>query len=536
MEFIKEVFSNLWFQLFTIVLIATAHGYGAAWLAVRMLFRPHKAIRLFGLTIFPQGIIPRQRERLAIAIGKAVGDELVSHQTISDALFKTNFLRGKVETLINSFAEDFFNKNHGSILETLPPSTRNIALDAIANLQTKLGEHVTATLKSEETAEAVRDFVETQSSKLLSQRVSETLNDETYTQILRFLETRLRGILSEKALSKRIQDFVNERVEDAANTQTPLGELFTADFIGFARERLLGQIAPVVSQIAEIASSDRTREQIGALVKAEIGDYYVQLPFYQKFFVSRDKLYKEVDDLVNTTLPRKIEETLHGQAFAQEAEVFFNSTIDGLLSRPLPEIIGNIAPEKLAQLKLQISGTLFSLINSGEMQTSISAYLSDTLAVIRPHSWRAVVETVSPEAISRIKTAATNGLLQVLRRDETAATLNSILSVNIEKLLLIPIGRLSDFVSAETVTKINQGLTNQIVGAAEERLPKAIQEFDIGKIVREKVDAYPLEKLESLVLSIAGQHLQKIELFGLVIGFLLGVVQAALFWVFPQNR
>ena len=52
-----------------------------AWLAVRMLFRPRKPIKLLGLTVFPQGMIPRHRERLAAAIGKAVGDELVSQET-----------------------------------------------------------------------------------------------------------------------------------------------------------------------------------------------------------------------------------------------------------------------------------------------------------------------------------------------------------------------------------------------------------------------------------------------------------------------
>ena len=47
------------------IVIATVHGYGAAWLAIRMLFRPRKPTKLFGLTIWPQGMIPRHRELLA---------------------------------------------------------------------------------------------------------------------------------------------------------------------------------------------------------------------------------------------------------------------------------------------------------------------------------------------------------------------------------------------------------------------------------------------------------------------------------------
>ena len=45
--------------------------------------------------------------------------------------------------------------------------------------------------------------------------------------------------------------------------------------------------------------------------------------------------------------------------------------------------------------------------------------------------------------------------------------------------------------------------------------------------MREKVAGYPIEKLEALVLSVAKHHLRTIELFGLLIGFFIGVVQAA---------
>jgi uncharacterized membrane protein YheB (UPF0754 family) len=62
-EWVGEIVRSEAFELTMIVLVATFHGYGAAWLAVRMLFRPHHPVRLLGLTIWPQGMIPRHRER-----------------------------------------------------------------------------------------------------------------------------------------------------------------------------------------------------------------------------------------------------------------------------------------------------------------------------------------------------------------------------------------------------------------------------------------------------------------------------------------
>ena len=523
----QEFFGNLWFQMISLVFVATFHGYGAAWLAVRMLFRPHNAIKLLGLTIFPQGIIPRQRRQLAQAIGNAVGNELVSQDTITNALFgERRFLQNKIELLVDVQAAALLEHDYGSILETLPANLRDYVLDATANLQNNLGDYIATTLRSEETVAAVSEFVNRQTDKLLSRRVAETLDDAAFDQALQFLETRVRGVLREAAFEARIKKFVHARVDDLANTETTLEAMFTPEFVTFARERALAQIQPIIHELAQIATAEKTREQIGALVKTEIGDFYQQLPFYQKFFVSRERLYGEIDDLVNTTLPRKIEETLRGAAFAQEAEKFINTTIDAWLTRPITEIIGNIAPEKLEQVKQQLANTLLRLVQGTEMQTSIAAYLTDFLQKVRPHSWRAIAERIHPEAVGRIKKAAVNSLLAILAREETARTLNQILGQQIERLLNRPIGQPSRFVAPATVRRVSDEIVARITGGAQERLPAAIRDFDLANLVREKIDAYPLVRLENLVLSVAGQHLKKIELFGLVIGFLLGCVQA----------
>jgi uncharacterized membrane protein YheB (UPF0754 family) len=79
--------------------------------------------------------------------------------------------------------------------------------------------------------------------------------------------------------------------------------------------------------------------------------------------------------------------------------------------------------------------------------------------------------------------------------------------------------------------RASKALVERITLTARERLPTAIAEFDVGGLVRKKVSDYPLEKLEALVLSVAKHHLKTIELFGAVIGFVIGVGQAIYFWL-----
>ncbi len=446
-QVLLEFFRNPWVQFASLVMVATFHGYLGAWLAVRMLFRPRNAVKFLGLTIFPQGMIPRHRDRLAEAIGKAVGEELVSKETVLEELFEKDFLRKKIQSLVDSYAREILSQDYPTMIETLPAGVRESFLDAVSSLQLKIGAHITGVLKSEETIESIRAFVEWRVDEFLSKRVSETVDEETFNKILGFIETRVHSIVRQKVLEQKIRDFVSRRVEDLANTQTSLGEMFTADAVALLKERAGEQINPIIHQIAEIATAERTRNQIGTLIKREVHNFYENLAFFKKMFVSRENLLKEVDDLVNESLPKRIEETLRGDFFAEEARNFINTAIDNALQRPIPEIIGTVAPEKLETFKAQISKNVLSLVQGEEMSNSLSAYLSDTLHKIRPHSLDAILQIVHPQAEEKLKDMLSKGLINVLTREETSNIINSVLSKQIERLLATPIGRLSEHIS-----------------------------------------------------------------------------------------
>ncbi|MDT7778211.1 MAG: hypothetical protein QOC99_723 [Acidobacteriota bacterium] len=526
-EWLNAVVHSKWFELFLIVSVATFHGYGAAWLAVRMLFRPHKPVKILGLTIWPQGMIPRHRERLAQTIGNAVGNELVSQDTVVHALFETGFFRRKVESFVGAYTEELLDKTYATFLDALPRALRAPVLDALSALQVRIAEHIAGVLRSEETAEAVTHFIDRRVDEILAQRLSEVVTPETFEQVLGFVENRFRGVVTERGFESKVREFVSARVDELAASHATLAEMFTPDTVAVIKERIDSQVPPIVRKLTEIATNKGTRKQIGALIKREVDDYYQQLNFFKKIFISRERIHGEVDDLVNKTLPRRVGEFLSGEAFEHQAEEFLNSTIDEVLARPFNELVGNVAPERLEMIKDQIAARILSMARSAELATSVSAYATDALQRLRPHTLRALLEHARPDSAEQIKDFLSRGLMNVLSREETARMINSILATQVEKLLVAPIGRVGDLVPEEKVRRASVVLAERIESAARERLPHAIAEFDIGGIVREKVSGYPITKLEDLVLSVAKHHLRTIELFGLLIGFFIGVVQAA---------
>jgi uncharacterized membrane protein YheB (UPF0754 family) len=64
---------------------------------------------------------------------------------------------------------------------------------------------------------------------------------------------------------------------------------------------------------------------------------------------------------------------------------------------------------------------------------------------------------------------------------------------------------------------------------AFESLEQALESgLDVERLVADKVAAFPVEKLEQLVLAVASRELRAIELWGGVLGFCVGLAQMLL--------
>ncbi len=74
-------------QYIVTIIMGTVIGYGTNYLAVKMMFRPKHEVKLWGKTLpFTPGVIPKQKDKLAVAIGNAVGTSLLTKDDIKSRL------------------------------------------------------------------------------------------------------------------------------------------------------------------------------------------------------------------------------------------------------------------------------------------------------------------------------------------------------------------------------------------------------------------------------------------------------------------
>lgn len=68
-------------------------GYFTNWLAIKMMFRPHQPKYVFGMKIpFTPGLIPKERGRLAEAIGSSISENLMNKEVLEKNLLSKDML------------------------------------------------------------------------------------------------------------------------------------------------------------------------------------------------------------------------------------------------------------------------------------------------------------------------------------------------------------------------------------------------------------------------------------------------------------
>lgn len=75
---------------------------------------------------------------------------------------------------------------------------------------------------------------------------------------------------------------------------------------------------------------------------------------------------------------------------------------------------------------------------------------------------------------------------------------------------------------------LNKEVPNAVDEISVDLLDKVKENVDIQKIVEEKINQLDLEKLEDIIIKVAKKELKHIEILGLVLGAIIGVLQGIL--------
>lgn len=124
-------------------------------------------------------------------------------------------------------------------------------------------------------------------------------------------------------------------------------------------------------------------------------------------------------------------------------------------------------------------------------------------------------------------------LQKVDMREVVGGMIDSALEKKLGELQKIPM--LGAFITPDRVSSIRDGIVDAVLeneAAIAGKIEEVLEDkLDIAAIVEEKVAGFPTQRLEELVLDVARRELRAIELWGALLGAVIGVIQVVLLQV-----
>lgn len=154
------------YLLISIPVISALIGWITNFLAIKMIFRPHKPFRFLGITI--QGILPRRKADLAVQIGETVEKELISHNDIKKAIDNPEFHKELSSSVVEAIDKVIVNK-----LGSNPMLAMFLSGDMVASIKGMLADEVEKEVPGfmEKMFERMEDYIDFK--ELVSRKVNE---------------------------------------------------------------------------------------------------------------------------------------------------------------------------------------------------------------------------------------------------------------------------------------------------------------------------------------------------------------------------
>jgi len=209
-------------KYFITPVMGTVIGYGTNYIAVRMLFRPKKEVKLLGHTLpFTPGAIPKGKERLAKAVGDVVGTALVTKDDIKSKLLSDN-----TQTMVVEKITEILNAEIKSEIITLS----KLDEEAYSKVKSQITDAVTKQLLNSINDMEIGSIIAKECGKSLNgsslfsiipPMVKMFLNDEVINRIAKMVGEGVQKYIDENGyriigseVGKKIDDIEKQSVSD----------------------------------------------------------------------------------------------------------------------------------------------------------------------------------------------------------------------------------------------------------------------------------------------------------------------------------
>lgn len=503
-------------------------GYLTNKVAIKMLFRPLEAKHLFGVRIpMTPGVIPSKRADLAINIGEMVGSHLLTSDEIGKALAKDNFQKTLYD-LIESRGEVLLQKDLGSVKEIIPEAYSSYYQVAVHAISDQSRQAIHSFIDSDSFKVILEQAIDEQFDRLMATDLQTFLPGKDRETAYKFLETSMARMFASPAMGEWVDSFVQQKVYAALQQEKSLADVLPDSVQELIVRTIESQTPVLLTKLAGIFAEPVIRDRIVTGVRMGVESFVEDLG-PMAALASGFLTPEVVETKVRAYLEEKEDDIVlwlqNEEVQSRVARAVRERSVE-MLDTPLVKIVGANHDEMVESFCGHLSKQLTALLQEPETTNAFASMVRDNIETHidggKLPLGEILFDFIGDEGVSRGRTWLKQEIISILSTDKARKTLDSMVESLLAKLLSLRVGKLTRLLPAGVREGIYESFRQMSSSMLAVEVPGLVDSLNIQEIVREKVNSLDLMRLERLLLSIMEEQFKYINLFGALLGFLIG--------------
>lgn len=183
---------------------------------------------------------------------------------------------------------------------------------------------------------------------------------------------------------------------------------------------------------------------------------------------------------------------------------------------------------QLEQLSLDVSRMIVEVVKEKRIARLVSGLIRTHLETSCENGTR-TIGRISLDMIGDVGIRTCEGWLKqevitLVQSQRNRQVVEESIDTLFGELVARPIGRLDHIIPSGVRAGLYQSLQSMATTMLVSEVPGVVKSINIKKIVADKIDSFDLLRLEKLLLSIMQEQFKYINLFGGLLGFLIGCI------------
>ena len=518
-------------------MVGAVIGYFTNYLAIRMLFRPLEQKRIFGIPVpLTPGIIPAKRKELATNIGRMIGDHLLTRDVIVSRLQRRDFQDVLYLAIARRF-QAIFERDMGPLNSLLPAEFHQDVEHLVDRSRHYLYGLVGQLVEDEAIDRLMADFLRHLGQQAFAANLSSVVTVESYA----VFRLQLRDAFGKWLQSAAVQGWLEREFDHGfsrlLSSSKPLARVVPADLRDLLISQLQQELPGLMDSLSRLLYDPNIRRQIKTRIHQAIDSYVSKMGFWKKLLagwaLQEEVLAGKIDDLVDAA-GEDVAAALQQPEVQKKVMGLITERLDKLLQIPVNELAKKVSYQKLAGMSDYVKGKLLALLARQETADRCFTLFEQVLMNINNIPFSRLAAAVGLDGLPDAVTGqARNKLLMLMRSKQMKRQFTNQLHAMLSRYFYeVPVGRISLKVPYELLERGIVFTHRKAINLMETELPHLTASIDIPAMVEERINELPVLQVEALLMDIMKEHFTYINIFGGVLGALIGGFQVLFMYYF----